>query len=466
MTIKYMPESSEWAEKAPGIYERPMGENEKFIKFIGDRAHPVGREQWSVVAAGTLKLNRTGDPKIGGNLNADVVQLAWENLRFQHPSIACRTKGEILSYTVGSESVIEDWLNESFFIVQDPAITLNDVIANLRPSPVATIHFLEQTSQVVIGTAHWRTDGYGAFHLLNGLFSALASALDSAQGIGKLAWGSEVGRLVPTLEFALELSLDASEEILHTCKRYLATGASLVGSVGLASPVEPVTRPRGTRHVSLALPSNTTKQLMEKCSTHGVSVYSAVHAAVAAAVYTGASPQDHQKHYTSTIRLNPRPFLPWPYNTAAGASALYTGGYLFPVPAGQPLLARAKAYEAEYNSGVSEDFLRSRRAYARLALEYLRKLTGPPPQSSNVDVSFVRDADKIVSPAYKTRAGDLEVVDLSLGVNTLTRQPYCFFWVFNGALQLQLWFNESFYDVNTAAEILQVVHDNLVSELL
>lgn len=461
MTIKFTHESHEWNATSPGVWERPMGENEQFIQFIGDRAHPVGREQWSVIATATFTLKRSDSI-----LDFQALRSAWKLLRFHHPSIACRPNNEgKLTYTVPNDGVMEEWMKETFFVVQDPTTTLNDVIANLKPSPVATLHFLESRSQIVLYSAHWRVDGYGAFYLLDQLFSRLASALDTPQSPSSLPWGSEASRLVPSLEWALRLPCEASPEIVDTAKGYLATGARLMGSVGITSQAGPTTRPGGTKHIELGMTESTTRGLIDKCEAHGISLYSAVHAAVGAAVYDKASPQDSGKHYTSTIRLNLRPYLPQPYNTTAAASGLYTGGYLFAVPAGQSPLEWAKVYEAEYRGGVSEAFLQSRRQYARMALGHVRTLTGPPPPSSNVDVSFVRDVDAMVSAIYGTAGDAIEVLDLGLGVNTLTRQPYCFFWVFRGMLRLQLWFNEAFYDEAAAADVLQSIHNILVSEI-
>ena len=45
-----------WSKASPGHYQRPIGENEKFIKAIGDRAHAAGREHWSITSKGSFKL--------------------------------------------------------------------------------------------------------------------------------------------------------------------------------------------------------------------------------------------------------------------------------------------------------------------------------------------------------------------------------------------------------------------------
>ena len=447
-----------WSEISPGWHQRPLGENEQFIKLIGDRAHPAGREQWSVTATGKFKAcdNRTGGEW------SDILREAWKLLRFEHPSIASTVTGDVLEYVTPTESSLAEWLKETFFVVEGPSISADDLISSLKPSPFVTVHFLPHRWEIVVHTAHWRTDGYGAFQLLNAFFTAVASVVDSVPT--QLSWGEESTRLVPSVETALDLPVASTAQIETVARQYLATGAYLPGTVGIAYRGDLTTRPGGTRSVRLQVPKTTTAAIAAACQTHGVDLFSAVHAALAAVNFAKAPANTRDKHYTSTIRLSLRQHLPEPYNSPALASGLYTGGYLFKVAPTNSWTENAKQYQAEYERGVTKEFLESRRQYAILGLEALRRGM-PPPPVSNVDISIVEAADKLVNPILETKSGPIEILELSLGVETLNRQTYLFSWMFRGHLEFNLWYNEAYYDVAMAAEVLETLRDILVKEL-
>ena len=167
-----------------------------------------------------------------------------------------------------------------------------------------------------------------------------------------------------------------------------------------------------------------------------------------------------------SIRLSLRPYLPEPYNTPAVASGLYTGGYMFKVPSTQSWAENAYQYHAEYERGVTKDFLLSCRQYAILVLDRLRKgIPIPNPPLSNIDISFVHGANQLVTSVLETKDGPLEVLRVGLGVETLTRQMYSFLWQFRDQAEFNLVFNEAYHDATTAAERLQTLYDVLATEL-
>lgn len=447
-----------WSEASPGIYQRPLGDNERFIKLIGDRAHPAGREQWSVTATAAFKAS---DGRTATQWS-DTLRKAWKLLRFEHPSIASTATDDTLEYLIPNPSVLPKWVNETFFVVEDPAIGADDLIPTLKPSPFVTLHYLPARWEVVLHTAHWRTDAYGAFQLLNAFFVQVASAVDSPPS--HLPWGQEVPRLVPSVETALDLPAVATPDVEAAARRYLSTAMHIPGTVGVVSKGEPTTRPGGTRRVCLQLSKSTTEALVTACQTHAVSLFATVHAALAAVNYTHAPADAREKHYTSTIRLSLRPHLPEVYSKPALAAGLYTGGYMCKVPATNSWAENATQYQAEYDHGVSEEFLASRRQYAILALEGLRKGI-PPPPVSNIDVSTVEGAEQLVTEGLDTKDGRLEILRLGLGVETLNRQTYCMVWVFRGQLEFNLWFNEAFYDATMAGGMLETLRKTLLGEL-
>lgn len=383
-----------------GCLRETDGREREIHPIIGDGAHSAGRERWSVTATAKFDLKGSTSSNSSDVVHPMALRKAWTLLRFRHPSIAAKvTQDGRLVYVVPDEPAkLEQWLDDNFFVINGNSVDASEAIATFKPAPVTTLHFLTDKSQIIIHTAHWRTVGYGALLLVDALFSALTSI--NSGPTDPLAWGSETARLTPSLESLLNLPYEVSPDHHDAAKCYLATEAAAIGTVGLLSPPplgDAVSWPlRRTRHIQLTLPAETTRRLDTAYSSLGTSLYSVVHAAVAATNYAKVPPSEKSRHFASTIRLNRLNLRP--HCARATASGPYTGGYLSKVPPDQSLVERTIAYEAEYSCGVTHEFLMSRRRYAELALAYLRTITGGGPLlNSNMDVSFVCDVDNMVT---------------------------------------------------------------------
>ena len=449
-----------WSKAGPGHYQRPLGENEKFIKAIGDRAHAGAREHWSITCKGSFKLT---EPLKVIDLSTDL-RCAWKALRYEHPSIASTAEEETLNYIIPDFNALDSWARETFF-VYDEKISADDLIASFKPSPFLTAHFLSDTFQLILHTAHWRTDGYGALQILNAFFDIFLALED--RDPAKLPWGQEIDRLVPSIEEALNLSKDAKPEVDTAVDQYISTLAHMKGAVGLSYRGDSNTIPSATRSARLRLSRPTSEAISKACRARDISVLSAVHASVAAITYAGAPVDSKGKHYTCTIRFTLRPYLTEPYNAPTFASALYTGGYMFKVSASQSWAENAKQYSEEYHRGVTREFLQARRQYALKVQDLMRRsesvAASPPP--SEVDVSSVGDAELLVSTTHRRGESVLEVLDVSIGVETLTRQMYCFVWTFRGQIEFNLVFNEAYYHPSFPADLLAKLRENLEKEL-
>jgi hypothetical protein len=458
-----------WVEVTSNRYQRPLGENERLIKFIGDRAHPAGREQWSVTTTATFQ---PCDNRPATEWAATSLRDAWKLLRFRHPSIASTPAAEndTLEYVVPSENDLEHWVKETFFVIEKKGS--EDVIAEIKPGHFMNLHFLPDTWEIILHTSHWRTDGYGAFHLLNAFFDAVKVVIDN-DGLPTLLWGNEVTRLVPSVESALDLPETATPEIITCAIKYASTHTYVKDSVGVPYKGEPTTRPGGTRSVRMQLSRETTQAIQKATNERPFDMYSAVHAALAKVNFQYAKPstsnsKENDQEYASAIRMSLRPHLITPFtDNPSVAAGLYTGGYVFKVSANDNFLTIAEKYQREYETGVTPEFLESRRQFAIMALGGLQK--GPPPPNpppSYVDMSSVTGVDDMVRSVFDTKHGPLEVLRVGLGVETLTPQPYLFVWEFRGQLDLSFVYNEAFQDVEEVRKMLKSVVEVLEHGLL
>ncbi|KAI1751991.1 hypothetical protein F4782DRAFT_547262 [Xylaria castorea] len=76
-----------WQEtEQKGVFSRPIGENETFIKLVGDAGLPLSCEHWAI--SSSAMVVPTGS---FASVNADLAsrfRQAWVHLRFPHPDLA------------------------------------------------------------------------------------------------------------------------------------------------------------------------------------------------------------------------------------------------------------------------------------------------------------------------------------------------------------------------------------------
>ncbi|KAI1386658.1 uncharacterized protein F4822DRAFT_323317 [Hypoxylon trugodes] len=450
-----------WSEISPGHWQRPIGENEAMIKWIGDRAHPTGREHWSVRAIGGFDLSGSlDDVDISSRLRK-----AWMLFRFQHPSIASTASTNSLDYIVPDAEALERWTDETLHVISEPGITADDLVANLKPSPYVTGYFIAHPKQFILHTAHWRTDGPGILQLLNAFFEAFVSELDPAT----VPWGNEPVRLAPSVEEVLELPQEPTPEIQAATAECLKSGALVAGSIGLPYHNDASIKPQGTRGVRRTLSKSITDSVLDACKARNLTPLSAAHASLAAANFVGCtSSPSEMGHYTSNMRFSLRPYLKEPFNSAQYASALYTGSYMAKVPPNNSWLENAEQYNTMYNAGLNHEFLIARRQFATQILAFLKRAGELGPPRSEIDISSVDDAEKLVQRIHRSGTqggGSLKVKDISLGIECLAKESYLFFWTFAGKIELNLIFNEAFYDRDFMERIMEEIERSLKREL-
>ena len=442
-----------WTKISAGHFQRKIGENEAMIKLLGDRGHPLGREHWSI--SSVASFTTTGSQ---GDLVPNLRQ-AWKTLRFEHPSIASVANGGMLEYFVPNSLELDQWANDTFFVV-DGKINMDELIATFKPQTYVTLHYLPQSHQIVLHSSHWRMDAIGAQQLLNAFFEKVASHQDSAD----LSWGTEQERLVPSIEEALNIPMEATPEIHAEIQRLFGLSISSAGGIGISYLGDEKTLPGGTRNARLVLPESTTEAIFKACEKRNYTVTGAVHAAVAAINYVGASPESKDKHYTSTLRFNLRPYLPKPFSTPSHASVLYTSGIMTKVSASQSWADNANQYSEEYRRGVTNEFLQARRQFALQMQEILK--TMPPLRPSEIDISSLEYPEPLLNSVHEGERGSVEVLSTSVRIETLTRQLYCCVGIFRNKLELNLCYNEVYHDAERVAGLLGNLQEIFEVELL
>ncbi|KAF2967399.1 hypothetical protein GQX73_g6140 [Xylaria multiplex] len=448
-----------------GVFSRPIGENEAFIKLLGDAGLPLNREHWSINSTATIVPT-------GSTLSADLTshfRRAWAHLRFQHPSLAAESapdNNDFIYAVPADEKALDAWISQTFSVASD-AHSSADVIATFQPTPYAKLVYIPRSGELLGHTSHWRSDGIGVLLLLDA-FLSIASEPPPLADPASLPWGSEVEHLAPSIEDTAALPKDSTPTLKERGAAAVGTFSHAAGAVGIPFVGVADTLPGGTRSAASVFDLVTTEKIVAGCKEKGVSVTAAVHASVAGANYALADEGDRDKHYTSTIRFALRPYLPEPYSTPAYAAGLYTTGWMKRVESGWSWTERLGQYQDEYRKGISRDFLDSHREYAAQLGDMIRNLSsqgggGNPP--SDVDISSIGVAEKLMRQSYGTAEAGFDVKAVSVGVEILSRQAVTFVWTFRGRLNLSAVYNESFHSADQMKGFISEVKKHLLDGL-
>lgn len=334
------------------------------------------------------------------------------------------------------------------------------LVSKFRPQRYAKLYYLPHLSQIVITTAHWRTDGRGIWHLVNQLYEALLTV--SIDGAIQFPWGQEVARLMPSVEEVLQLPTVPTGETEAEARRYFQSFLKLPNSLRISCKAD--SSPKGTLVSRLSLNEDETRAIVASCRRNHLSVNAAFHAALAAANFAFAADEHSGKPYTSTAHFSLRPYLPAPFDGPTAAAGLYTSGWMDTIPSGQTFFENASHYQQLYSQGLPPLFIQSHRQYAGKLVDMIRSRTAAR-APSYVDCNGLGVAENIVQPMHGSAERGIEVLDISLGVELLSQHMVCYMWTFRGRMNFAMVYNEAHHDASDADAFLAGVHEVLKKNL-
>jgi hypothetical protein len=128
----------------------------------------------------------------------------------------------------------------------------------------------------------------------------------------------------------------------------------------------------------------------------------------------------------------------------------------------------AQLYTYIYRNGLSKDFLDEYRVYAGGLCDLLRDPLAPMegvPPPSEVDISSIGKLEKHVRESYGGSELGLEVLDLGIGMEILSRQAVVYVWTFRRQLTLSVVYNEAFHTGEQTKALLEGVKRNVSENL-
>ena len=417
----------QWKEISPGRFERPFDGIERFYKACAIGEGPL--EPLSITAVAKLRLN------VPASDIAGALRHVWKTIRYDNPQIACTEQSDTNVYVVPDETALTTWIENTFFIV--PSQNADSLLPTFTRSPSATLHYLPQTSEVVVHCSHSRMDGIGALRLLHQLFTALAEPRT-------ISFGTEFKNLSPGLFDAVGVQTGVTPEIQQTTTELLTTLGSGQPSLGL-SKMTSNQIPGPTRRRELKLGIHKTHAAVKACKDLGLGVTAAVHAAVILATQQLSPPEHAGRKYTSWCLVDLRPFCQPPYNSAAPV-ALYHGSTPTTI-APSSFLPNARELQSVYKQSWHPSQSNRIAGFSHFCETLASFMSQPSPPNAELPSEPILSSLGVVDRYIQSNYGDkVEVKDFWMAVEILTRQVELCVWTFHDNLTLSAAFNESFYE--------------------
>lgn len=438
-----------------GQYERPFDTLELFYHGIAATGARFQKEQYLISSVIQLK-----------NVPS-VTQLrrAWTALRHQHPEIAAvpdETRSRLV-YTVPSSEDLEEWLQKTFVVHEDETRIAESLDAVIPPSLLFMLHYLPRSKELFFRTPHWRTDGTGLILLQNDFLTLLANGPESVLEFD----GSEVSRIPPTLDEALGISLDTTDEMKQATQAELSVLATGAVPASITQTL-PNTTPGNSHRLNTRLSKDLSQKLIAASKLRGLPVTTAVQSALILATQPHLAPADGRLVCFNAYSL--RDLVPAPWSGSQGATGLYHTGRpcSIDLDANRDYDAIAASLTSHYQRdlqplfGFLAPYVQTIGALLATPLE----LAIQAPGAAHPELSSLGVIDKRLPTVHAGPAATVEIEDWWLGVQIVNRILQTYLWTREGEITLSCHFNDAFYERGFIEGFLEEWKSKLVKGLI
>ena len=441
-----------WKEKSPGRFERPLNSVERLFRSIGETTATFSREHWSVRACAKFCY---AFPAIE---TETALKNAWRTLRFLQPQMAAYLKGDCMVYDSPQVTDLGSWMAETFLI--ESALTVDELLASSRRSLRPTLYYLPQSSEVLLCASHWRIDAIGATIILNLLFKFLAEP-------PQMSFSDESKNLSPGRDEAASLPPDPSQEDENAAMSLIMEYATNLPSLGL--PIELVNEVSGAFcRIETKLSPVTTASITAACKEKDMTVTTAVHAALIAALQEVSSSTSSGERYTAWGTFNYRPYLDPEYTDPsmnAFTVILCNLPISFITSSFHENASVLKPFYAQLRNPFNNASLRAILGPLTKKQNWVTSQPLPPgmPRPNDPSMVSVGILDPYLHDTYGQ--GTVEVTEYWVGVVVLTRQPVFYVWTWQGKMTLCMCYNNQFYTASFMRSFMERVERILFEEL-
>lgn len=457
-----MSENWNWTETRPGHWERHVDHIEDYFVTVADLTRPVGGDHFSTSFGAQIKFQ---PDKALGEIESALKQ-AWAALRFDLPQLASIVEDRRMIYeTLPDDLTMQEWLSCTV-VINTSSNSSAELFPRLHQSPKqAMLHYLPKSSEVVIHTAHWRLDGYGATLLLSQLLQHVVELPTST-----ITFGSEPTRLYPSHFVLLKAPENPPESSQKITDQSIFDYVTHLPSIQIPSVTgaTPKLVP-ATHRQEITLNQQQTADLIASAKARGVSLTVVAHAAMIRAT-KAMNPDitlDESAKYACICPVSIRDLLPTPYDGPAYAASVAMTG----VPIG--------FMSTTFNKDIDrlQDLYRNElkhpgrieglRAFQNKMTESLKQ---PPvvdiPTPTHPTLNSLGLIERYLKQSYQGKDGEVKVDKFWVGTGVVDHTVWVYIWTWKEQLTISATYNTGMYDDHTIEDFLRQFLEVLTQKLI
>ena len=438
-----------WKEISPGRFERPFSSLEDSYLTLAAKPNALGREYYTLSISAKFRVRQSSQDV------TSILHGAWKAMRYRHPTIAAFPEEGKYVYEIPDPAAVESWLQETFVVVTSPT-SVDELYATFKPAKVAELYYIPSKSEIMIHCSHWRIDGIGLLYLVNNLFEFVANP-------HPVHFGDENKNLSLGLDEVMSIPEPWTEEAGQAAESTFMDYVKELPTIGMKTKPEQL--PGASRRRRMTLSIEETSAVIAGCKSNGFSVTSGIHAAVVRVAQKRCDPAIPATKYSTMLIWDLRKYCPPPYDSADHAAAIYFSAFGGTIQPGSFLDNAAQWKKLYLRDPTSKEWrvFDWHAAYWRLlAKTYSSPLPEGYIAQTEPTISNMGDIDQYVKGSY---GDNVEIEDIWLGVEMLTRQIVTHIWTRQGRMNFSAIFNENFYDADFVASYLEDVKNELMEGL-
>ncbi|KAH7071557.1 hypothetical protein BKA63DRAFT_544930 [Paraphoma chrysanthemicola] len=397
-----------WKETRPGRWERPQSYLEKINILTRNVPNAIGGDNWAKNAVAKLDFHPSiEDP-------AAYLQTAWKQVRYNHPEIAAFPYNGHYVYRVGDTTSIALWVSATFSVVENTSV--DELLGRIPRNEQMMCYFLQSSNEVLI-------------------------YIEATLGVHSES--------TPEIEAAVRKRIDALK--LHKPPLEL-------------TPKITSQKPGYTKRHFVRLSKTDTTALLTCCESKSLATDAVFHAALINSVAKLAPPSEEQS-FMASFHSNLRVLIPEgvapKQSPTSYTSIITTEVDVSPQTNFESYYAQlAPVYAAGYAPYLQSSSL----FHTRLGEMHYSTVDSSPPKGETEGQLQPRFASLGVVDEQITKDvenGLVKVQDFWLGAETLTMRMMVHTWIWDGQLTLSVTYNESYWDRQVAAQLLDGMQDTL-----
>ncbi|KAL4959817.1 uncharacterized protein BDV14DRAFT_158815 [Aspergillus stella-maris] len=450
-----------WSQVAVHRWERPLEGAEGIMAIMSIPSSSTCDDLQHYTAFSRIKLEWSTLPT---DLESRIRQ-AWLQLRHEQPEIATTVNGFTKVYEVPVGSMLQLWLDSTFVV--SSAASADDVYRTVESVKQVTLYYIPRSSELLLRAPVYVMDGIGMLMLWDRLLKLLVKPTGR-----KIEFGSEPKRLAPTLASVLgrlfRPTEDQEDNTMTAIEEYFQK---------LAPPSDPTTsnpiqhQMSGKRcNSTLVLSAQSTSALVNACRSIGITVTSAMHAALIE-VWSRASPAPQNQppssqEYVTWLTFDLRKYLPKPFNTTDYAASYCLGHMPWNIALPAPFIDIAQDLNESYRNTFRDDsqFIRLVPHFDQIAFNARRTALAQGfaiPRTTAINSIGV--VDRYIQHTY----GDIVTVqDVALNCDVDIGPSFFTIWTFRDQLRIADYFDDGIETRSNVDSFLDAVLDVLSSKML